>query len=78
MNNFLERLGNSMAPARSELISHPVYQRIQHTEDIKIFMQHHVFAVWDFMSLLKSLQIQLTCTQVSLVSEGKRKYTFPY
>jgi hypothetical protein len=51
----------SLADARRELIAHPIYGEIATADDIRTFMKHHVFAVWDFFSLLKRLQGEVTC-----------------
>ena len=44
---------------RKELATHPVYAAVENMNDLTIFMQHHVYSVWDFMSLVKYLQHQI-------------------
>ena len=48
---------------RRALVDHPIYRTLNSPQAVRLFMEQHVFAVWDFMSLLKSLQSKLTCVQ---------------
>jgi hypothetical protein len=68
--NPIDSLKQSVASLRAELIHHRIYKQITTLADLQVFMQHHVFAVWDFMSLLKSLQRNLTCVSVPWVPVG--------
>jgi len=40
-----------------------LYSNIETIKDLQVFTENHIYAVWDFMSLLKALQIRLTCTK---------------
>ncbi|WP_020598629.1 DUF3050 domain-containing protein [Spirosoma panaciterrae] len=66
----IDRLKTAIEPFRQEIINHKVYSAIKTIDDLTIFMQYHVYAVWDFMSLLKTLQNQLTCTSVPWYPTG--------
>jgi len=60
----LDQIRSAIAPLRQQLLQHPVYHDIGSPAALRTFMQHHVFAVWDFMSLLKALQRGLCCIDV--------------
>jgi len=63
-SNRIGLLKQAIEPLRQELLNHPLYSGLQSLTQLQTFMEHHVFAVWDFMSLLKSLQRDLTCVEV--------------
>lgn len=70
MDQNILKLKEEIEPLRNQLINHPVYSEIKTAEHLNKFMEHHVFAVWDFMSLLKALQKNLTCVQIPWVPKG--------
>ncbi|MCX6292984.1 MAG: DUF3050 domain-containing protein [Sphingobacteriales bacterium] len=76
MNAYIQKIQQEIEPLRQEIINHKVYGVINNTDSLKIFMQYHVFAVWDFMSLLKSLQNNLTCTSVPWFPVGSADTRF--
>ena len=49
---------------RTALLDHPIYTHVVSIADLRRFMEDHVFAAWDFMSLLKRLQQDMTCIRV--------------
>ena len=58
----IETINNSIQSHKETLLQHPLYSKVQTIEDLRRFLESHVYAVWDFMSLLKALQSKLTCT----------------
>ena len=66
----ITRIKADIEPLRQTLLSHSVYNQINTLRDLNTFLEHHIFAVWDFMSLLKALQRDLTCVEVPWVPKG--------
>lgn len=67
---MISSLNQAILPYKKELLQHKLYKKIETPTDLTIFLGNHVYAVWDFMSLLKALQQQLTCTTTPWVPVG--------
>jgi len=59
---------------RAELIDHPLYTEINTEDRLRIFMKHHVFAVWDFFTLLKRLQTEVTTVTLPWRPTGQAEH----
>jgi len=69
MSHLIE-LQKSIEPYKKILRNHPINSYIISHEHLAIFMQNHVFAVWDFMSLVKKLQVELTSVDALWFPKG--------
>ena len=59
-----------IASFKNSLENHPVYAAVRTEQDLRIFMQHHVFSVWDFMSLVKYLQSVIAPSRYPWTQQG--------
>jgi hypothetical protein len=76
MNSQISTLLSSLQTTRNRLLAHPVYAQIKDLKGLQKFASFHVFAVWDFMSLLKSLQIGLTSVSIPWMPVGSANTRF--
>ena len=65
------RIMYALEPFKLEVLKHDLYKEVKTVEDCKLFMDSHVFAVWDFMSLLKTLQWKFTCLSAPWAPVGE-------
>ena len=66
----LRNLQDAIALLRKDVVGHSVYTQLRNLPALRVFMEHHVYAVWDFMSLLKYLQNSLTCVSYPWLIKG--------
>lgn len=58
----IANINRKIQPQKELLLQHSLYEKITTIADLNSFLESHIYAVWDFMSLLKALQAKLTCT----------------
>jgi Protein of unknown function (DUF3050) len=71
-NTFLSEVQKAGEP----LAIHELYKNVSNLASLRAFMEHHVFAVYDFMSLVKTLQVKLTCTNIPWYPVGSANTRF--
>lgn len=62
MTDRIDQLTKRLLPLTTKIVNHPLYTDISSVGNLKLFMSEHVFAVWDFMCLLKELHRRIVST----------------
>jgi hypothetical protein len=73
---MIDTLQERIGPIRNQIVEHPLYSSLTDLNGLRVFSEVHVFAVWDFMSLLKSLQRHLTCVELPWMPVGSANTRF--
>lgn len=66
----LDELRHALAEPLGRVQAHPVYAAVATIDDLRAFMEHHVWAVWDFMNLVKAIQQRYTSTVLPWTPRG--------
>lgn len=66
----MSTLKRTLTEQKFVLSQHPLFSEIDSLPTLRTFMETHVFAVWDFMSLTKRLQQELTCVSLPWLPPG--------
>jgi len=66
----IETVNFSIQDYKNQLLSHSLYEKVKTIDDLNCFLENHIYAVWDFMSLLKALQSKLTCSTTPWLPVG--------
>jgi hypothetical protein len=61
---------------KNQLLTHSLYEKVKTIDDLNCFLENHIYAVWDFMSLLKALQNKLTCTTTPWLPIGNSEVRY--
>ena len=56
---------------KNQLENHPIYDAVSTVDDLRCFMEHHIYSVWDFMSLIKYLQSTVAPTRYPWIPQGE-------
>jgi hypothetical protein len=66
----IQTVNTSIEDYKKQLLTHSLYEKVKTIDDLNCFLENHIYAVWDFMSLLKALQNKLTCTTTPWLPVG--------
>ena len=66
----ISTINQNIQEYKNQLLTHSLYEKVKTIEDLHCFLENHIYAVWDFMSLLKALQNKLTCTTTPWLPVG--------